>query len=263
MKLPASLPLLLCALVAGAAHADVISDLNPVPVTGLHGATSTDRWTGLNSANHPGYPGFPGSGAWPAPIVADGSSPGAATLNKTSGNAALLSTSVYFGAFTNIPQAYGGSLGATDSTPIASLKTVVFQLEIGQANGFDLWNGAAPTLTLNGGGASFNPVGTTIIKQAQNGTFTDPNNNPQPVYLTLYGYQYDLSAATAPISSYTVDFSGVQHSQVYAMQLDAGDVAEAGSVLPAPEPSAWAMIGATAVCGLAWSSRRHRREVRA
>lgn len=245
------LPLLALALAAASAQADVVSDLQPVPVTGLHGATSKDRWTDLTSINHPGYPGFPGSGAWPSPIVSNGSAAGAASLDKAAGNAALLSTSLYFGANSNVVNGFGGSLRVTDATPLAGLKTVVFQLEIGEANGYDLLNRQAPSLTVNGSGVTLNPIGVAVLGRKQNGTFIAPDNTESPVYLTLYGYQYDLSAATGTISSYALNFSGVQHAQVYAMQLDASNVAEAGSVLPAPEPATWALLASGLALGLA------------
>jgi hypothetical protein len=211
------------------------------------GSSGTDGWVNVNTANFSGYGGFPGSSAWPAPIGSNGLGSGDAVLNRvagspTGGGPFLSSGSIYFGNFAQIPNALGGTLRVTDPTPLADLKTLVFQIQIREATGYDLYS--APALKINGGSSIVNPLFSGILNRFQSGTFPSPATGlDEPVYVNTRGYQWDVSSLGA-ITSFAIDFSGVTHSQVYGLQLDQSSSFFSTAVIPEPNVRGLVLAGA-------------------
>lgn len=240
--------------VSALSSADPISDAAPISIT-MGGTTQFDGWNQLTAANNPGYPGFPGTGAWPSPIGSNVAGSGDAGLNKTAngvaGGAIPLTNGLYFGGFATTGNTFGGTLGTTDSTLVSDLKTVVFQVETGEAFGFDFFNGVKPTLSYNGGSQNLVATFSDKLKQVQNGTFESPIG-PQPIYVNLWALQWDLSSIAVPINSLNIQFSGAQHSQIYATQLDQSSQAYTSAVYaaPVPEPATMAVLGMGALAML-------------
>ena len=213
------------------------------------GTTQYDGWVGLTSANYPGYGAFPGTAQWPAPIGSNRTlsndfsinEPGDGSLIRISGGAGggplPQSQAIYFGGFSSTPNTFGGTLGVTDTTPVANLRNVVFQLQIGEAQTFDLFNGLMPVLSYNGGSQSLAATSNHLIDQYFNGTVQMPTG-PEPLYNNTYLLQWDLSSVAGPITDFTITFSGVQHSQVYSMALHQSDV-----YTPVPSPATVAAFG--------------------
>jgi hypothetical protein len=141
-------------------------------------------------------------------------------------------SSIYFGNFAQIPNALGGTLRVTDSTPLANLKTLVFQIQIGEATGYDLYS--APALKINGGSSVVNPLFSGILNRFQNGTFTSPETGlDEPVYVNTRGYQWDVSSLGL-VTSFAIDFSGVTHSQIYGLKLDQSSSVFSAALVPEP-----------------------------
>ncbi|APW60841.1 PEP-CTERM sorting domain-containing protein [Paludisphaera borealis] len=213
---------------------------------GLPGAAEADVWTNasLTAGGNPGYGGFPGSAAWPAPI---GSSQGGdAGLSKLSGAAYPGGSSIYFGGFSSAQNTLGGTLAVQDGTPVAGLANVVFQIQIGEAFGYDFFNHALPVLSYNGGSQNLAATLSLVTDQVYNGEFASPTG-PKPLYINTYILQWDLSGI-AGVDGFSIAFSGVQHSQIYALRLDQSDVYEPYAASAAvPEPASLALLG----CGVA------------
>lgn len=211
------------------------------------GSSGSDGWVNVNSANFSGYGGFPGNTAWPAPIGSNKFGSGDAVLDRvagspTGGGPFLSSGSIYFGNYAQIPNALGGTLRVTDPTPLADLKTLVFQIQIGEATGYDLYS--APALKINGGSSIVNPLFSGILNRFQNGTFPSPATGlDEPVYVNTRGYQWDVSSLGA-ITSFAIDFSGVTHSQVYGLQLDQSSSFFSTAVIPEPNVRELVLAGA-------------------
>lgn len=249
--------------VATSSHATAVDDAAPQTVT-LTGNTSYDGWSnaGLTAGSNPGFPGFfTSTTAWPNAIGSNVAGSGDATLNKTANGAGggpyPASGSLYFASFGDVPNTFGGSLAVTEATPLAELKTIVFQLEIGEAWTYDLYNHTLPTLTYtynDGTGdvtvSSVVADFSSVLVKADNGTVEMPSGT-ETVYINLYAMQWDLSAVNGEITNFSIEFSGVEHAQVYAMQLDQGDT----MVQVVPEPSTYAMIVAGCAM-LLWRMRR-------
>jgi len=211
------------------------------------GSSSTDGWVNVNSLNFSGYGGFPGSSAWPAPIGSNGIGSGDADLSRvagspTGGGPFLSSTSIYFGNFAQVPNALGGTLRVSDSTPLANLKTLVFQIQIGEATGYDLYS--APALKINGGSSVVNPLFSGILNRFQSGTYPSPATGlDEPVYVNTRGYQWDVSSLGS-VTSFAIDFSGVTHSQIYGLQLDQSSSFFSTAVIPEPNVMGLILAGA-------------------
>jgi len=201
----------------------------------LPGTSSYDGWEDLVSANYPGYT----SGAWPSAIASNTEGSGNAELSKISGTGAPAGASIYSGGFSATPNTFGSALAISDTTVPMNLETVVFQIEIGGAFGYDFSSGILPTLSYNGGTQNIVATYSAILSQVQDGTF-DPEDGsgPQPIYITLYGLQWDLRGL-GPINAFDINWSVVQHSQIYSMQLDQGNT----FVQAIPEPSTWLLLG--------------------
>lgn len=188
--------------------------------------TAPNIWTSsLSAGQNPGYPSFPGSGSWNNPIVSkQGSTGHDAALSKIAGNAFPSGSSLYFGSFTTSGDVLGGTVSVSDNTP-SGLTNVVFQIEIGEQGGYDFFNGVLPVLNYNKGSQALEADSHTILHQIDDGTFDAPTG-PEPIYINSYLLQWDLSGITDPITSFSIDFSGVIHSQVYALRLDQSVVPE-------------------------------------
>ena len=211
------------------------------------GSSGSDAWVNVNSANFSGYGGFPGNSPWPAPIGSNGAGSGDADLSRvagspTGGGPFLSSSSIYFGNYAQIPNALGGTLRVSDSTPLANLKTLVFQIQIGEATGYDLYS--APTLKINGGSSIVNLLFSGILNRYQSGTFFSPATElDEPVYVNTRGYQWDVSSLGA-VTSFAIDFSGVTHSQIYGLQLDQSSSVFSTAVIPEPNVGGLILAGA-------------------
>jgi len=227
----------------------------------LPGDTQYDGWIGLTSTNYAGYGGFPGSAAWPAPIGSNrtaantfnAAEPGDAgvikTSNGTGGGPYPAGGSIYFGGFSADVNNFGGTLAVSDAAPVAGLSNVVFQVQIAEAWTFDFYNGVLPTLSYNGGTQQLAATASLITDQFFNGTIEMPSG-PEDIFINTYLLQWDLSGVSATVSDFSISFSGVQHAQLYGMQLDQSNVYS-----PVPAPGALALAGLGALA----AARRRRR----
>lgn len=215
------------------------------------GSSDFDGWANINSVNFSGYGGFPGSGVWPAPIGSNVVDSGDAELSRvagspTGGGPFLSANSIYFGNFAQVPNALGGTLRVSDSTPLANLKTIVFQVQIGEVTGYDFFNpSGTPSLKLNGGSTAVNPMFAGVLDRFQNGTFVSPaTGNDEPVYVNTWGFQWDVSSL-GPVTSFALDLSAVTHAQIYALQLDQNSSLYNVAVIPEPEVACLFLVGAS------------------
>ncbi len=211
----------LLALGSTTALADPIA----LPDPNLSGSVQYDGWLkgSLTTAANPGFPGFPGSSVWPGPIGSSAAGSADANLNKVAngngGGPYPAGDSIYFGGFSADVNNQGGTLSVTDATPVSGLENVAFEIQIGEAWTYDFWNHALPTLSYNGGSQALAATGTQLLEQYFNGTVTMPTGE-EPVYINSYLLQWDLSSIVGPITSFAITFTGVQHSQLYALRLD-------------------------------------------
>ncbi len=224
----------------------------------LSGTTQNDVFTALTNPPVTGFPGFPGTGAWPNPIESNigGDAQLIKVSNGTGGGPYPASGSIYYGGFSGAVNNNGGTLAVTDSTPVEGLANVVFQLQIGEAWTYDLYQPDAgdpdsvlPVLNYNGGSQQLRPATSLFIERFYNGTVAMPTGD-EAVYINTRLLQWDLSDISDPITSFSVSFTGVQHAQLYSLRLDQSDTFTA-----VPEPATIGMLAATGLMAL----RRRRR----
>lgn len=231
----------------------------------LQGATSTNLWDHV--AGRAGFGSFPGSGAWPAAGMAPNLAPAVnpAALMRISGanggGPYSGNGSIYYGGFVATVNSAGGEMAVTQSGVMPGLSTIAFQIQIGEAFGYDFLNGALPSLSYTTAADTFDLADSlfdsALTSQIDNGTFTAPTGE-EKVYVNTYGMQWDLSGTdTSSWASFDISWDGVQHAQIYGLRLDQGTGDhQLGSLFTAvPEPSA-ASLAALAVFGLI--SRRRR-----
>jgi hypothetical protein len=214
------------------------------------GTKSYSAWSNINSFNYTGYGSFPGNAPWPAPIRATQGSTNS-TLNRmagspTGGGPFLASESIYFGNFAQVPNALGGTLRISNSSGITNLRTLIFQIQIGEATGYDFFSPTGfPKLTLNS--VTYNATFTNLVNRFQNGVFPSPETGKdEPVYINTWAYQYNLT--NNGFANYHIDFSGVTHSQVYAMRWDGTSVLQ-GQIIPEPSTLGLLTLAAAGVAG--------------
>lgn len=207
------------------------------------GSKSYSAWSNVNSFNYSGYGSFPGSQPWPSPIRATQGSTNS-TLNKisnspTGGGPFLASESIYFGNFAQVPNALGGTLRLSNSLSLTNLRTLVFQIQIGEATGYDFFSPSGfPRLSLNGGTYS-SALFTNLVNRYQNGVFPSPETGKdEPVWVNTWAFQWNLTSAST-INNYAIDFSAVTHAQVYALRWDSTSVLQNQVI---PEPSTYALL---------------------
>lgn len=253
-----------------------------------------------------GYPAvFTSGNEWPSPIASQVNSGGpAAQLNKiANGNGTgginkfnadgTRNSSTWDGtgygpypagdglyaiSFSNVYNAKGGSFGIFETAPVADLGTVVLQLEIGSANGYDFWDPNVPSdeNTPFGGASSLMPgylsntdlfpkmtltlADTTqvtlaadlgaLLDKGYNGTIPMPTGPggelvDEPIWVNLYGFTWDLSAYD-DIASYYITWDVVEHSQSYGMRLDQSSDFHSdvlSGLMAVPEPGANLAVG--------------------
>ena len=210
------------------------------------GVTASDRWNNLTHPrlNQSIYGMHPGSKEWGQAIAANiaGSSGGSLTRLAKSPNGGgpyPADFSLYFGSFTTVPNTLGGTL-AVRCGPVAGVKTVVFQIEIGegQPQGQTRYffhepagnpTAGRPTLYLNGQPLAA-PTYTALVNQR---TTEDGGGETgeDPVFVNTYGYQWNIG--TSDVTSLEIRFSCVEHVSIYSMRLDQTSVSQSGNVLVA------------------------------
>ena len=201
----------------------------------LGGTKSYDGWEDLLGAFYPGYGGFPGASPWPEPIRANSAGSGNAELQRLNGGGGggpfPSGESIYFGSFQQNPNELGGTLRVRDTTPVAGVKTVVFQIQIGEAVGYDFHSPTgAPVLRVNGQPTSLASQTPVRLDRYQNGSYYSPvTQRNEPIYVNTWGFQWDVSNIGS-VTSIQIDFSPVTHSQIYAMRLDQSSQAYSTSV---------------------------------
>jgi hypothetical protein len=206
----------------------------------LPGNSESALWTGLGNVKYPSSAGYNTFGTNSGPfnsnpalalLAPDAGSTLGGTFTKASGGGYFASTSIYnFG----VP----GTLIVADTAALASLKTVVFQLDLGAPLA------GAPTLSYNGGSQNLTPNNQTTSTGLFLSGFSGP---PSPT--TNYAWQWDLSAAGA--TSYAITFTTIPHGSIYRIDLAAGDTF--AQVIP--EPSS-ALLGGTALALTFFRRRR-------
>ena len=205
------------------------------------GSYSYDGWVELTSAKFYLIGQYPGSSAWTDSIGSNADRSGDSVLvriagSPTGGGPYPASESIYFASSQQVPNALGGTLGI-NFTPLPGLKTLVFQIQIGEANGYDFHAPAGlPVLKVNGQtiaiSASFEPV---LLGRYQNGTFPSPETEQdEPVYVNTWAFQWNLDQGV-PVDSFQIQFSAVTHAQVYALQLDQTSVLQSQQVFAKSE----------------------------
>lgn len=215
---------------------------------GLSGNTEFSAWDSLNAGTYPGYGAFPGTGAWPNAINPNVAGSGSAKLNKvangTGGGPYVAGGSIYFGGFSAAVNNFGGTLAVSNAGPVANLANIVFQLQIGEAWTYDLFNHALPVLSYNGGTQNIAATYSVVTEKYDNGTVTMPTGE-ETVYINTYMLQWDLSALAGTITDYTISFSGVQHAQMYSARVDESD-----TYSQVPSAGSLALLGLAGMTGL-------------
>lgn len=222
----------------------------------IDGTTTTDYWLDLSSSGTGSVTGiFPGTSTWTANISSQSGSNGDAYLSKVSNGAGggpyTATGSIYYGGYSSTVNYNGGTLAVT-STAIADLANVVFQIEIGEAWTYDFYNHELPALTYYIGENAYTLAATVSLMTNQEyaGTVPMPSGD-EDVYINTYLLQWDFTGIEN-VDSLEITFTGVQHAQLYALQLDQGTTF---SVVP--EPSTYALIlGGVAFAGVAFGRRR-------
>lgn len=225
--------------------------------------TSTDIWGAgsLAGGANPGYGGFPGTAAWPGPIQSPVG--GDAYLYKISNqnNAALGAGSggpfpsgagIYYGGAGSTPNTNGGTLSVKDEMPVLELSTVTFQIQIGQAFGYDLLNNDLSLVKLHytteTGSGELSANYSSLLNRFYNGAVDMPTGEggsmqPEDIYVNLWGLQWDLSGISG-ITSFEIQFIGVEHASLTQLQLDQSSSVYDYNVLDQTE--VWTSAGANA-----------------
>jgi hypothetical protein len=203
---------------------------------GLSGNTAFDEWVNLNAATFPGISGgFPGSAPWTGSAGSNAAGSGDAGLTKVSGAAFFATASIYAGGFSATPNSSGATMRVSEPTALAGVQTIVFQIDIGEAFGYDFLDDVVPVLSYNGGSQNVAALTAQITGTVQNGTFLNPvTMQEEPVFVNTWMLTWDVSGLGA-ITDFAVEWTDVMHSQIYGLRLDQSDVA-------VPEPGTLVLL---------------------
>ena len=205
------------------------------------GNSSFDGWENMNSSTFIGFGGFPGGSAWPGPAGSNTAGSGDAglyrlggevTTNSVKGGPFFATESLYFGSLSQVHNSVGGTLRVADDTPVAGLRTIVFQIQIGGADDYDFHlPSGVPSLKLNGSSEGMAPAATAVLNRYQNGTYFSPETEQEePIFVNTWGFEWHLPEEE--VTSFAIDFSAVTHAQIYRMQLDQSSTVTSAVFLP-------------------------------
>ncbi len=205
------------------------------------GNSSFDGWENMNSSTFIGFGSFPGGSAWPGPADSNAAGSGDAGLYRLAGEDTpsplkggpfFASESLYFGSYSQVANSRGGTLRISDATPVAGVRTIVFQIQIGGADGYDFHlPSGVPVLKLNGSSEGMAPAATAVLNRYQNGTFfSSETEQEEPVFVNTWGFEWHLPEGE--VASFAIDFSAVTHAQIYRMQLDQSSTVTSAVFLP-------------------------------
>jgi hypothetical protein len=211
------------------------------PVNGPVGSTArSEGWEELTATAYPDNDVlFPGSDAWPDPLESKvGANPGwnaiDKTANGTGGGPYPAGGSMYFGGTSATINNDGGELtiASTSTAVLSGVKTVVFQIDIGEAWTYDLYNNVAPVLTYvsTTGSGTVSLSYQSLYKETPNGTVSMPSGT-ENLNINSRAYQFSFDGL-GTITSFTIKFRGVQHAQLYGVGLQQFDAVASGSLLP-------------------------------
>jgi hypothetical protein len=213
------------------------------PVNAPSGTTlsRSEGWEELTATVYPDNDVvFPGTGAWPDPLESKvGANPGWNAIDKTAngsgGGPYPSSASIYYGGTSSTINNDGGELSIVSSAGgglLSGVKTVVFQIDIGEAWTYDLYNNVAPVLTYvsNTGSGAVTLAHQSLYKETPNGTVSMPSGT-ESLNINSRAYQFNLDGL-GTISSFAIKFRGVQHSQLYGVGLQQFNAVASGSLLP-------------------------------
>lgn len=208
------------------------------PFSAVSGAVATSIWSDVSDSVHTGFPGWPGSSSWGATI-----SPNSATGTSTDieleriagtghwfwvGGPYPADDTIYFGGFAS-SRNVGGTLAAEEVAPISNLTEVIFQIQLGEADGEDFSSSAAPTLTYTTSSGTFTATltsgdATNPDDSFINGTYSNGEYDvDETVTLNEYEFTWDLSTVSETILSFKVEWNQAMHSQLYGFQVDQKD----------------------------------------
>lgn len=211
------------------------------PVNGPSGSTSrSEGWEELTSTAYPDNDVlFPGSDTWPDPLESKvGANPGWNAILKTANGAGggpyPSGGSIYYGGTSATVNNDGGelSISAENTSVLSGVKTVVFQIDIGEAWTYDLYNNVAPVLTYvsDTGSGTVTLAYQSLYKETPNGTVSMPSGT-ENLNINSRAYQFSFDGL-GTISKFTIKFRGVQHAQLYGAGLQQFNAVASGSLLP-------------------------------
>jgi len=212
------------------------------------GTTSYSAWTNPNNTTYPGLSRFPGTIAWTGPAFANDGDV-RPTLNWAAagvfGGPFFASKSIYFsGGVTGgsgLTNEFAGTLQVSNNFPLSDLRTLVFQLQIGESKGYDFYEPSGfPTLSINNEAPQ-----AALFARPFNRIYIGPDPvTSSPMYENTWAFQWNLTNEPI-VSSYSIDFSAVTHATVFGLRLDGTSVLQSAEVIP--EPS---VVHLLALCGL-------------
>ncbi len=213
----------------------------------LAGNVRTDIWL-FENVNRFGDFGTAGD-PWDAPILSTESGGVDAEVNKVAGSGFATGSTLYAPGFSYIPNTYRATFSITEPDALDQLKTVVFQIDIGEVYGHDLYNEnhVGPVLNINGGSQLVAPDTWQLRSHIDTGEkFPIPTGGEEPVYRNTWLGRWDLSGVD-PVSSFEIQWDVVEHTQTYVLRLDQSDAI--------PEPS---MLGLLSLGALTLVRRKRR-----
>lgn len=240
--------------VSSAQAATTMGGVTLGAISGLSGNSTFAIWNTM-TGYHPTFNPdglvstgtFPGTSMWDPQNAQTGSTETNTKLVKISngvgGGPYAASGSMYYGGLSGTPNLDGGTLALSSSTPMDSLQTVLFQIQIGEAATYDFYNDVLPSLkyTLTGDANIYTLAASASSNyhKLNNGTITMPSGE-EPLYINSYAMWFDFSAVSGDVESFSVSWTGVQHAQLYGVSIQQDNVAVTSSILPVavPEPSA-------------------------